>query len=99
MQDVKIELDEQGQGAFNLMDDGQKAGEMVVGIEGSEMKVYHTEVEPEWEGQGLSKKMLEAMVAYARENKLQVIPLCSYVQVQFKRHAEEYADIWKQTRH
>jgi predicted GNAT family acetyltransferase len=34
------------------------------------------------------------MVEHARKNKLKVIPLCTYVHVQFKRHPDEYADVW-----
>jgi hypothetical protein len=47
------------------------------------------------EGKGLGKKLLEEMVNYARKNKLKVIALCPYVFAQFRRHPEEYADIWK----
>ncbi|HEU5364304.1 MAG TPA: N-acetyltransferase [Hanamia sp.] len=35
------------------------------------------------------------MVDYARTNQLKVIALCPYVLSQFKRHAEEYHDVWK----
>jgi predicted GNAT family acetyltransferase len=38
--------------------------------------------------------MLNAMVDYARRNEMQVTPLCPYVHAQFKRHPEEYRDVW-----
>ena len=34
------------------------------------------------------------MVDYARKHDLKVIPLCPYVHAQFKRHPDEYADVW-----
>ncbi len=98
MEEVQLQLDDDRQGAFILTDDGQQVGEMVIGLSGEELKVFHTEVLPEWEGQGLGKKLLEAMVNYAREHQLQVIPLCTYVQVQFKRHPDLYEDIWNQSK-
>jgi uncharacterized protein len=42
-----------------------------------------------------AKKLLSAMVDYARKNQLKVLPLCPYVLAQFKRHREEYADVWE----
>ncbi|HET8752851.1 MAG TPA: N-acetyltransferase, partial [Salinimicrobium sp.] len=32
---------------------------------------------------------------YARNNDLKVIPLCPYVYAQFKKHPDEFSDIWK----
>jgi len=54
----------------------------------------HTEVDPAHEGKGIAHQLLDAMVAYARENKLQVVPLCPFVLAQFRRHPELYADLW-----
>ena len=39
------------------------------------------------------------MVEYVRANKLKVIALCPFVNAQFKRHPEQYADIWNQNWH
>jgi len=95
MSDIQLKLDSRGRGAFYIEENNVKIGEMVVGISGTALTVYHTEVNPEMEGNGFAKQMLDKMVAYARENKLQVIPLCEYVHAQFKRHPAEYEDIWK----
>lgn len=95
MSDIQLQLDTRGRGAFYIEEDKVKVGEMVVGISPTTLTVYHTEVNPELEGKGYAKQMLEKMVAYAREKKIQVIPLCEYVHTQFKRHADAYADVWK----
>jgi len=68
---------------------------MVISISNNELTVYHTEVDEAFAGQGLAKVLLDEMVAYVRANALKAIPLCPYVLAQFKRHPEEYADIWK----
>ena len=96
MENVTLNLNDKGHGAFIIKEGEEELGEMVVGISGSDLTVYHTEVKPAAEGKGLSKILLQAMVDHAREHKLKVIALCSFVQAQFKRHPELYADIRKQ---
>lgn len=97
MEEIKLNVDENGFGHFNIYDGEEELGEMEVKISEKDLTVYHTEVQPKAEGKGLAKKLLEALVAHARKNALQIIPLCSYVHLQFKRHPEEYADIWKKS--
>lgn len=94
MTEIKLELSDNEFGAINLYDDDGKAGEMFISISGSNLTVFHTEIAPEYEGKGYAKQLLDAMIAYVRANKLQVIPLCPYVNIQFKRHEAEYDDIW-----
>jgi uncharacterized protein len=94
MQEVKLVIDENGKGSFKLLDGSKEIGEMVIGILGTSMRVYHTEVNPAYEGQGLARKLLDTMVSYARENHLKVTPLCEFVHAQFKRHPDDFADIW-----
>ena len=95
MSDVKLELNDKKRGAFIISDGDKQLGETVVSLMDDNLTVYHTEVAPEAEGKGLAKKMLQAMVDYSRKNKLKVIPLCPYVHAQFKRHPDEYADLWQ----
>lgn len=94
MSDVKLTLDDNNRGAFSIIEEGEQIGEMVISISGQNLTVYHTEVSPKGEGKGLAKEMLAAMVDYAREHSLKVIPLCPFVHGQFKRHPEAYTDIW-----
>jgi hypothetical protein len=95
MEEVKLNLNEKGHGAFSIMEGAEQLGEMVVSVSDKNLTVYHTEVSAQAEGKGLAKKMLNAMVVYARNHGLKVIPLCPYVHAQFKRHPEEFADVWK----
>lgn len=95
MEDVQLKLDEREHGHFYISESGEQIAEMQIGISGNDLTVYHTEVSPDHEGEGLAKKLLLTMVDYARKNNLKVIALCPYVFAQFKRHPEEYADIWK----
>jgi predicted GNAT family acetyltransferase len=95
MSEVKLKLDNRRRGAFYVENEGKQAGEMVIGISETALTVYHTEVDPEMEGKGLARQMLDAMVSYARQEHLQVVPLCEYVHLQFRRHPDEFADVWK----
>jgi predicted GNAT family acetyltransferase len=95
MDEVQLELDEKKQGHFFITENSEQIGEMQVGISGRELTVFHTEVLPKAEGKGLAKKLFLAMADYVRKNHLYVVALCPYAHAQFKRHADEYADIWK----
>lgn len=94
MNEPELILDELGRGSFLIKEDGDKLGEMVVAVDEEYLFVYHTEVDPKAEGKGLAKMMLNSMVAYARVHHIKVVPLCPYVHAQFKRHPQDFEDIW-----
>jgi len=52
----------------------------------------HTIVPPEIGGRGIAGKLVEDMVADARENGFRIIPECSYVVAAFAKHPE-WADL------
>ncbi|KUJ60812.1 acetyltransferase [Flavobacteriaceae bacterium CRH] len=95
MPEVKLKLDEKQHGGFQLIENDEKIGEMVLSISGTILTVYHTEVDEKFNGKGYAKLLLDAMVAYVREHKYTVKPLCPYVFAQFTRHPDDYADIWQ----
>ena len=51
----------------------------------------HTEVSEKLKGQGIAAKLLDEATKYARDNKLKVKPVCSYVVKKFE--TGEYDDI------
>lgn len=46
--------------------------------------IDHTEVEPEYNGKGIGKKLLYKIVEMAREKNLKILPLCPYANTMFK---------------
>ena len=92
MEEIKLEMNQYGDGAFYLLQDDNIVAKMLIGLSANDLNAYHTEAMIE--GKGFAKKLLEAMVAYARDHHVKVIPYCPYVHAQFKRHPEQYNDIW-----
>lgn len=99
MSEIKLELNDQGKGAFLIETGGERLAEMQIGIEGPNLTVYHTEVSPKLKGQGVGSQLLSTMVEYARSHQLKVIALCPFVNAQFRRHPEQYADVWNRDWH
>jgi predicted GNAT family acetyltransferase len=56
------------------------------------MVIYHTEVPPPFEGNGLAGRMTHAALQYARAEGLRVEPRCPYTAVFLRKH-REYADL------
>jgi predicted GNAT family acetyltransferase len=49
--------------------------------------IDHTEVDASLAGQGIGRKLLDALVAWARETQTKVMPLCPYAKAQFDKDA------------
>jgi uncharacterized protein len=52
----------------------------------------HTGVPPEHRGQGIAESLVKAAMDDARREGTKIVPVCSYVAVQFRRHPE-WADL------
>ena len=50
----------------------------------------HTVVADEFEGQGIGGMLAEAVVAYAREHGLRILPECSFLHAHLRRHPETH---------
>ncbi|CAN5252877.1 GNAT family N-acetyltransferase [soil metagenome] len=81
--------------AFIIEENGKRIAEMIIGISGNEMSVYHTEVVKELKGKGIGSRMVNVMAEHARNHNLSVIPLCPFVKEHFIKNREEYEDVWK----
>lgn len=82
-----IEHEEAGsRGAFHILRSGQRVGEMTYSRTNPSLVVVdHTHVDPSLRGQGAARHLQDALVAWARETRTQVVPVCSYVKHQFDR--------------
>ena len=54
--------------------------------------IMHTGVRPEYNGRGIAKRLVESIIAAARERGVKIIPLCSYAQ-RMMSGKDEYKDV------
>ncbi|MFZ0596311.1 MAG: GNAT family N-acetyltransferase, partial [Flavobacterium sp.] len=79
--------------SFEAVENGKEAGKMTYTWAGdSKFIIDHTEVSEDFSGQGVGKKLLMATVDYARNNHLQIIPLCPFAKSVFDK-TEEIRDV------
>jgi predicted GNAT family acetyltransferase len=84
---IEIKLIKNGnKGYFAALDDDITAGSIYYTMAGeSRMILDHTEVNNDYRGQGIGKKILMYIVDYARQNKIQIIPLCPFAKSVFDK--------------
>lgn len=94
MDNLHIQLNMQdSKGAFYLKKNDQVIGEMTFSIMGpNRWIINHTEVNTQFEGQGLATKLLDFMVQTVREKDVKIIPLCPFVKNKVSDD-KEYSDI------
>ncbi|WP_347051936.1 GNAT family N-acetyltransferase [Flavobacterium olei] len=87
------QTDDKRKGSFEAIQDGKQAGEMTYTWAGdSKFIIDHTEVSEDFAGQGVGKKLLMATVEFARENNVQIIPLCPFAKSVFDK-VEDIRDV------
>lgn len=80
-------------GAFYIEGPTSILAEMSYVWAGEQMLIIdHTEVSPTLKGQGIGAKLTAALVNYAREKQLKVLPLCPFAKSVFDK-TPEYGDV------
>ena len=80
-------------GKFYIEDNGKEAAAMhYVYADKSKIIIDHTEVGLDYEGKGLGKQLLIALVKFVRAKEIKVIPLCPFARSVFKK-MPEYGDV------
>ena len=69
------------------------AGFTVYRRRGKLIAFVHTEIDPEFEGQGLGGRLVAAALDAAREQGLRVLPFCPFVRKYIAEHPGEYLDL------
>ncbi len=60
--------------------------------DGNNFIIAHVGVHPDFRGQGVAGKLMEASLEYARQNSLRVIPMCSYA-AHYLRQNPQYLEL------
>lgn len=73
-------------GYFKAEEDGKEAGRMEYSWAGPDkLIISHTEVNPEFKGRNVGNQLLTAIVDYARQNRIKIIPLCPFAKSVFDK--------------
>lgn len=87
------QINDTRRGYFEAIEEGIEAGKMTYTWAGdSKFIIDHTEVNPDFNGKGVGKKLVMAAVEYARTNNLKIIPLCPFAKSVFDK-VEEINDV------
>ena len=98
MSDLKITVTDEGDhGAYRAEVEGADAPaeltwRSALDGEGDVRNANHTFTPPQARGKGIALKLVEAMVADAREQDFRIKPGCPYVAAQFDKHPD-WADL------
>lgn len=94
MADIEIiATDEGDHGAYRADVEGaDKKAELTWRGDDAVRAANHTFTPPEARGKGIALKLVEAMIADAREQGFKINPTCPYVAAQFDKHPD-WADL------
>ncbi|CAA9199870.1 GNAT family N-acetyltransferase [Flavobacterium collinsii] len=87
------QINDTRRGYFEAVEDGKQAGKMTYTWAGdSKFIIDHTEVNEDFNGRGVGKKLVMAAVEFARTNNLKIIPLCPFAKSVFDK-VDEIHDV------
>jgi hypothetical protein len=93
MEKIEIHEDEEGISFFSLHAEDKEVGRMLVNVTSDILEAGYTSVDLTQRKNGYGRKLVNAVVDYARENNLKIIAKCGFVAMMFKKHPELYGDI------
>jgi predicted GNAT family acetyltransferase len=77
---------------YELVVDGDVAGEILYRRSPDRIALVHTEVSPSLEGQGLGSRLVAGALDDVRAHGLRAVPICPFVRGYIRRHPE-YGDL------
>jgi predicted GNAT family acetyltransferase len=89
-------VDHPDESRFQVRVGGREAGSAYYRLEPGRVAVTHTEIDPEFEGQGVGSAMARTVLDEIRDRQQTVVPLCPFIAGYIKRHPE-YTDLVEPT--
>jgi uncharacterized protein len=91
MDDVRV-IDNEAETHYELWVGEVLAGTIRYRLDEEAVALIHTEISPDFEGQGLGSKLVAGALDDIRDRGLRVIPICRFVRSYLERHPE-HADL------
>src|SRR5207248_9732327 len=86
--DLTVQREQQGhRGAFYIEREGSRDAELTFSAspDGKLVMLDHTEVGESLRGKGVARKLVEAAVLWAREQKIKLVPVCPFAKAVFDK--------------
>ena len=77
---------------FELYVNGMPAGVLAYQMKGQDYALIHTEIDPEFEGQGMGSRLISGALDQIRAGGHTMLPVCPFVLSFVERHPE-YLDL------
>ncbi len=79
------------QSQYEIYVDGQRVGLLTYRIKGDTVTTPHTEIDPEYEGQGLGQQLVKEALDHIRDTGMLVRPSCPFVRAYIEKSPEYQA--------
>ncbi len=86
-------LDNAAESRYEVFSDGRLAGFALYRLHRDRVTMYHTEIDPAFEGEGLGSELAREALGDIRSRGLMVEPLCPFIAAFIRDHADEYLDL------
>lgn len=73
---------------FVLVVDGALAGTAQYRLDGDDVAILHTEIDPDYEGRGLGSAFVREVLRQVADRGVAVLPYCPFVRAYLQRHGD-----------
>jgi predicted GNAT family acetyltransferase len=86
-------IDNEAKQRFEVLADGDLAGYAQYQLRGRRITVFHTEIDPKFEGHGVGSALARGLLDSVKARRLDLHPTCPFIAAYVRSHADEYLDL------
>lgn len=91
---VSVEVvDNKALDRYEVRVDGVLAGVATYGLRGERITIFHTEVDPEYEGHGVGTQLAKSALDDVAARGLELNPRCPFIAAYVREHPDLYLDL------